>query len=290
MEVTLNCPIGQLLQEPRQNNWIRPSPLQTSAKKTTERSRMCRMLAYSGATSNTDNILREFRQLAERGMAPPGESPGHKDGWGILCYDHNLPKELGRRPSNAMEDKLYMNTLNQASRLRPNLLLAHLRKASPGVTISLENTQPLYRGTWSFAHNGTIWSPLFMQNNGPSDSVIFFEKLLDTIRDRPASDNLNQRILRAVGNLRRLIIDHPDSERRTYTSITFILSNGKTLWVLRDFNDSSDEEYYTMHCLQSADCILFCQEKITPGDWESLDNGSMAIVDQDRKLEIVASP
>ena len=251
---------------------------------------MCRMLAYSGTTSDADNILRKFRELAERGMAPPGESLGHKDGWGIVCYDHSIPKELGRRPSNAMEDELYTNALNQTSRLRPNLLLAHLRNASPGVAISLENTQPLHRGSWSFAHNGTIWAPPFMQNNGPSDSVIFFEKLLENFQDRLDSDKLNQRILSAVVKLRELITDHPDSERRTYTSITFILTNGESLWVLRDFNDSSDEEYYTMHYLQSASWILFCQEKIIPGDWKSLDNKSMAIFDPEGKLEIVACP
>lgn len=244
------------------------------------------MLAYSGAISNADSTLREFRQLAERGMAPAGESLGHKDGWGIVCYANGLPKEIGKLAANAATDELYVNALNKASSLRPSVLLAHLRKASPGVAISLENTQPLQHSPWSFAHNGTIWSPSFMRGDGSSDSMIFFEKLLGNIQDRSDSDKMNQRILKAVVKLRGIILDHPDSEGRTYTSITFILSDGTSLWVLRDYNDSSDDKYYTMHYLQSAGCILFCQEKIIPGNWKSLDNKSMAIVDSNRNLVV----
>ena len=248
---------------------------------------MCRMLAYSGAISDADNTLREFRHLAERGMVLPGASLGHKDGWGIVCYDSGMPKELGKQTSNAMADESYVRALNETSKLHPNLLLAHLRKASPGVAISLENTQPLQHGPWSFAHNGTIWSPSFMHGDGHSDSSMFFEKLLGNIKSKSEPDKLDQKILKAVVTLRGLIVNHPDSKGRTYSSITFMLSDGNSLWVLRDFNDRRDEEYYTMHYLQSHDCILFCQEQIIPGNWKSLDNKSMAIVDSERNLEII---
>ena len=248
---------------------------------------MCRMLAYSGAIRDADTTLGKFRHLAETGMAPPGESPGHKDGWGILGYVDGLPTELGKRAANAQADELYVNALDKASSLRPSLLLAHLRKASPGVAKTLDNTQPLQHGSWSFAHNGTIWSPTFMPSNGHSDSIVFFEKLLEKIQDRSDPDKTNQRILKAVVKLRKFIVDHPDSKGRTYTSITFILSDGNSLWVLRDYSDSSDEKYYTMRYLESADSILFCQEKIITGNWKSLDNKSMAIVDPERNLEIV---
>jgi predicted glutamine amidotransferase len=198
-----------------------------------------------------------------------------------------MPKELGRRTGDAMIDEQYLDAAKEAVRLRPRILLAHLRKASPGMGISLENTQPLQRGSWSFAHNGTVWSPSFKRSSLQSDSVVFFEKLLENIQRRSDSNTLDQIILKEVKQLRKMTIDNPDSKGRTYTSITFILSDGNSLWVLRDHNDDRDEDYYTMHYLHSADCILFCQQKIIPGNWKSIENKRMAIVDRENELDIV---
>ena len=248
---------------------------------------MCRMLAYSGTIDDANGTLREFRRLAEEGQAPAGECLGHKDGWGIVCYDKGMPKELGRRTGNAMANEQYLDASKEAVKLRPRILLAHLRKASPGIEISLENTQPLQRGSWSFAHNGTIWSPSFKRSSRQSDSVIFFEKLLENIQRRSDSDTLDQRILKEVKQLRKMIVDNPDSKGRTYTSITFILSDGNSLWVLRDCNNDRDEDYYTMHYVRSADCILFCQQKIIPGNWKSIENKRMGIVNRENELDIV---
>lgn len=251
---------------------------------------MCRMLAYSGTVDDANDTLREFRQLAEVGKAPAGEPLGHKDGWGIICYAKGMPKELGRRTGNAIVDERYVSASKEAAKLSPRILLAHLRKASPGMEISLENTQPLQRGSWSFAHNGTIWSPSFRRSRGHSDSVIFFEELLENIQRKSDSDTVDQRILKAVKQLRKIIVDNPDSKGKTYTSITFILSDGNSLWVLRDYNDDRDEDYYTMHYLHSANCILFCQQKIVPGNWKSMDNKSMTVVDAENNLKIVDCP
>lgn len=247
---------------------------------------MCRILAFSG-NIDANGALREFRCLAEEGNPPPGELPGHKDGWGIICYADGILRELGRQPTNAMTDDLYVNASNEAARICPKILIAHLRKASPGIGISLENTQPFQSDSWSFAHNGTIWSPKFRRCNGESDSKILFEKLLKEIQKKSDSETMDHGILKAVMQLRKAVLDNPDSKGRTYTSMTFVLSDGTSMWVLRDYNDPHDEEYYTMHYLHSRDSILFCQQQIIPGNWESLDNNSMAIVDRENNINIV---
>ena len=248
---------------------------------------MCRMLASFGTIDYANGALREFRRLAEEGRAPAGEHPGHKDGWGIVCYANGALKVLERRTGNAAEDDLYLTASREAERLRPRILLAHLRKASCGMEISLQNTQPLQRGSWSFTHNGTIWSPLFRGANGESDSVIFFENLLDKVQRKSESETTTQRLLDEIRRLRKLVLNNPNSEGRTYSSITFILSDGNSLWVLRDFNNNRDEDYYTMHYLHSTDFTLFCQEKIIPGSWHSIENKYMVIVNGGNKLETV---
>jgi predicted glutamine amidotransferase len=245
------------------------------------------MLAYSGGLDDTNDVLREFRILVDKGNVPRGAPPGHKDGWGITCYADGTLKELRRQPTNAITDELYVTASNEAARIKPKILIAHLRKASPGIGISLENTQPLRRDSWSFAHNGTVWSPSFRRKNGQSDSIVFFEKLLESIQSKSDSGKMHERIANSVMQLRKSILDNPDSNGKTYTSITFILSDGKSLYVLRDFNEEQDENYYTMYYLQSTDCVLFCQQQITPGDWKSLDNRSMAAVGPKKDLEIV---
>ncbi len=246
------------------------------------------MLAYSGGLYDPSDALREFRILADKGNVPRGASPGHKNGWGITCYADGSLKELGRQPTNAMTDELYQTASNEAARIKPQILIAHLRKPSPGIdTISLENTQPLQRDSWTFAHNGTIWSPNFRRKNGQSDSIVFFEKLLENTQNKSESHKLHERIANSVMQLRQNLLDNPDSNGKTYSSITFILSDGKSLYVLRDFKEEKEENYYTMYYLQSTDCVLFCQQQITPGDWKLLGNRNLAVVDPKNDLKII---
>jgi predicted glutamine amidotransferase len=90
------------------------------------------MLAYSGGFYDTNYVLREFRILVDKGNVSRGASPGHKDGWGIICHADGTLKELGRQPTNAIADELYVTACNEAARIKPKILIAHLRKASGG--------------------------------------------------------------------------------------------------------------------------------------------------------------
>ena len=170
------------------------------------------MLAYSGDYDDTPRTLEKFRRLAEVGKVLQGVSPGHKDGWGITCYINGTLKELGRRPTDAMADERYTTASKEAARIRPQILIAHLRKASPGMEKSLPNTQPLRWDSWTFGHNGTIWSPAFGRKNGQSDSIAFLERLMSLAQAKRDSDSMHQAIAESIMQIRRAIQDNPDSQ------------------------------------------------------------------------------
>ena len=46
------------------------------------------MLAVYGLENHRKSLLTAFKQLSETGAVPKGARAGHKDGWGILVYDH----------------------------------------------------------------------------------------------------------------------------------------------------------------------------------------------------------
>jgi predicted glutamine amidotransferase len=75
----------------------------------------------------------------------------HADGWGLGCYENELP-EVVRRATPAFEDAFFGTT---AERVYARTVVAHVRKASVGRP-ALANTHPFTYACWLFAHNGTV--------------------------------------------------------------------------------------------------------------------------------------
>ena len=236
---------------------------------------MCRMTAIVGEYSGRQEFLLAFRELAITGKVSVKSKPksGHRDGWGLICYDGS-PRYLGRSPEDASSDGGYLAACDSLAGVHHSrVVMAHLRKASRGGR-SLENTQPFLRGKWSFAHNGTIWSPRFRK--GDASSAAFFDRLMVAIEDKDPSASLESTILETVRNIRNEIMSNPG---RTYSSLTFLMSDGVSLYALRDFASQEDTDYYTLHYLHVGHAIILSQEQIIPGEWKSIPNMSLATVD-----------
>jgi predicted glutamine amidotransferase len=164
------------------------------------------------------------------------------------------------------------------------IVLAHLRKASSG-TISLENTQPHISGKWSFGHNGTVYSPAFNTGTVQSDSRTVLDRLVRAI-DKSGPMPIERVIAKNVQRIREDILRDPDRKGRTYSSLTFMLSNGESLYVLRDFTE--EEDYYTMYYYVVPNGAVFCQEKIWSAPWKPLENRKLATVNQEGRVLIDA--
>lgn len=63
-----------------------------------------------------------------------------------------------------------------------------------------------------------------------------------------------------------------------------MLSDGESLYVLRDF--TGEEDYYTMYYFEPPSGAVFCHERIWSAPWKPLGNRKLAIVNQDGRIRI----
>ncbi|MDO5661544.1 MAG: class II glutamine amidotransferase [Brachybacterium sp.] len=150
---------------------------------------MCRLLGVltRDETPLVDAVPDElplFTALSER----------HKDGWGVAWYPRPGEESLGAELSGATgepqvrrgtDTALASTGYGEATREAYGpMMLVHLRRASPGLVLSLENTHPFLAGPVAFAHNGQfdltarIRSRILdhggRQPLGTTDSELFF--------------------------------------------------------------------------------------------------------------------
>ena len=203
-------------------------------------------------------LVMSFRNLASCGMTPPNSKPGHSDGWGMVTWIDDAPVYLGREPTDAFRDEKYAMACEKLKQLHQSSpVLVHLRKASVGLKVQ-KNTHPFLVHDWAFAHNGTIRK---LGLKFTTDSQWFFESLMKIYEK---NEDMTQSIQEQV---------HAVRETYPYSSITFVLSNGKVLYAYRDCTKYYD--YYGMYFTQTDNAIVLCQEKFFDSDWKALGNGEL---------------
>ena len=104
---------------------------------------MCRLLAFTSRERRTfyDVVGSDFEKFVAL-------SAEHKDGWGI-GYEGEVIKDI----NPAKESELLTQT---GKSLETDGALFHLRLASKGITVNIDNNHPFTYGTTTFMHNGTI--------------------------------------------------------------------------------------------------------------------------------------
>jgi len=104
---------------------------------------MCRLLAFSSLERKSfyDVVGNEFDKFVAM-------SSEHKDGWGY-AHDGQILKDVN--PAHESD------SLTQAkTEVLTDGALLHLRLASKGITVNIDNNHPFTYGTTTFMHNGTI--------------------------------------------------------------------------------------------------------------------------------------
>jgi len=233
---------------------------------------MCRMVGFVPGEDNSIDFakVRAFRSLASCGLVCEGSEPGHRDGWGIVAWDRGSPIYLGREPNDATSDPLFEEACAKGEAMKTSSpVIAHLRKASVGLKIR-ENTHPFVQGEWAFAHNGTIRR---LNLKYTTDSQWFFESIMTEARQN--SGDILSAIVKNVKTVREV---YP------YTSITFLLSNGKELYAYRDAAENI--EYYTVYYANTSEGFAVSQETYFDAPWKLLENGSLLKLHEDRTVQI----
>ena len=237
---------------------------------------MCRLLGVYGRVDGWQRIAMEFSKLAEFGKIPPVRAePGHKDGWGVAASNaaQTAMTTKARHLGSAYGSLEYQSTI-EALASQPHVLLSHVRKASPGIPVTIGNVHPFSRNKWAFIHNGTVYDPeslprepSFELISDGSDSEFLFGFFLGVLSEAKKDE---QHLKTLIDALSALTINH--------TSINCMLSNGSELIVIRDCQRY--EEYLTLFYYPLNEGVIVCSEPIdtpalNPGKWIPLSNKSI---------------
>jgi predicted glutamine amidotransferase len=186
-----------------------------------------------------------------------------------------------RRAESASESRdLYAKAVERTEKSPSSIVIGHLRKATYGNT-ALVNTHPFHYHDWVFGHNGSIYNvntlPLVdRQPFGTTDSERFLYWLVDQIRH---SMDATSSIISHIQEWRSHLI---------YSSLTFVLSDGETLWAYRDIGDKALEKgesveerfkYYTLFWTLVNQTPVVCSEPL-PGvspHWEEIQDKQLFV-------------
>lgn len=239
---------------------------------------MCRLLAFTSVAPTTPEEL-----VGQDLTSFVSLSREHGDGWGMAWYEGdgelNVAKDVEAAHASDLLDKLSRTTETEA-------MVLHLRRASPGLSIALENTHPFTTGQLAFAHNGWI-RPI------PELEDLIDPVVRHTLRGTTDSERYFQLLLAALertGDVERALpplLERLRGEFR-YNALNFVLLTERHLYAVCDYSVEAamrrgDPEYYNLGY------------KITPGSvvvgssgcwgdrpaWETLLNHQALMVDRD---------
>ena len=216
------------------------------------------MLGIYGEVDGWSEIVLKFRKLADDGMVPPiCAEPGHKDGWGMAGANRDRTSmfQIERQMGSAGSSPLYESAI-QTVEAQPHIFICHIRKASPGIPVTIGNVHPFINQEWAFIHNGTIYdhhqieeNPDFQMTSDGSDSEHFFSYLLGKLQ---AAGNGSGR-LNALGEAMTNL-------NVTYTSLNCILCNGSELFAIRDYMKFG--EYLSLFYYPLPRGVIICSEPL----------------------------
>jgi len=230
---------------------------------------MCRLLAFTSLERKSfyDVVGSDFEKFVAL-------SAEHKDGWGI-GYEGQVVKDI--KP--AQESDLLTET---GKNLETAGALFHLRLASKGITINIDNNHPFTHGTTTFMHNGTIrpsdTAEQFISQKyrelitGTTDSERFFYAVLSQIDELGLVEGVRKTV-----NLIRDIAD--------YSALNIMVQTPETLIAVCEFNESNQSEWsgpdhYELRFSPREGDFLIASTGWGNSDWEHLNNHQMLVVNR----------
>lgn len=212
----------------------------------------------------------------------------HGDGWGLAWYDENEHLQLAKAPEAAYYSEEFAHKVKH---IRTEMLISHVRWATPGFSLCLESTHPFTYKRMAFAHNGAIvpnqkleqFIAPHLQSEivGMTDSERYFLALLSAIEKAPPIEAF-QTHLRTM------------HEQLHSSSLNCLLLTPHALYAVCDFDAGAplaqeEPDYFHIQYQVSSDGVVIASTGLNPGSgWETLRNGQMLVVERDTlKITIV---
>ena len=230
---------------------------------------MCRLLAFTSLERKSfyDVVGADFDKFVAL-------SAEHKDGWG-LAHDGEILKDVNPAKDSDSLAQASVDTITDGA-------LLHLRLASKGITINIDNNHPFTHGTTTFMHNGTIrpsdTAEQFINDKykeliiGTTDSERFFYALLSQVDEHGLVDGVRAIVIKI-----RSIAD--------YSALNIMVQTPDTLIAVCEFNEENKSEWsgadhYELRFTKRGNDIVVASTGWGNGDWNHLDNHQMLIVDR----------
>ena len=231
---------------------------------------MCRLVGIKNFDSTIHrDIVRDFFSLAKKGAVPPGNEPGHLDGWGVGWYAGG--KAVIQKSGGSAIDEAHTisDIINGIGTSR--ILIAHLRKSAWNDTANSRHAHPFGYTNYLFAHNGTVidYHPLqqaLPQAFAPEKDSLDTEVLFRAILSAPGK-NMAAQCAATVSTVKKL----------NYTALNMLLTDGNELLGYRDYSKYPD--YYTLYTATIGTADIICSEPLPmAGAWSALSNGQLIVV------------
>src|SRR2546427_1579191 len=250
--------------------------------------RMCRMMGIVSRGPVYYDLFEEFADLATQGMCPIGapDERGHKDGWGLACFQNGALKIHVRDAGSAADASKYYGTAWKIAKLNIErtpgqslIVMGHLRRASVAGLVAQKYSHPFIEErdsvTWAFQHNGSLLND--PGEKGLIDSQILFRSILDHIEDRSHED---------MARATRAVREEAVEKYGGFTGLNFILSDGRALHVYRDFQTNG--QYYTLYIDNFGEMVLATSEPILAMQAEPIPRGILHTVNTDLVVQRAA--
>ncbi len=243
---------------------------------------MCRLL---GVISREPISLD--RAVAEEIEPFTALSELHRDGWGVAWYDlqERRRPQIRRHLDVARESAAYREALSAAT---GPMMLVHLRKASDGISLCLENTHPFREGEMVFAHNGQFdLSPGLAEAilerggrpvEGTTDSELFFSLVELYARECEPWLAVQRAAAELTGLVRRFGTRVPEA-----LNCLFMTPDVMVAYQQSDPSQAKpyhEPDNYTLRYRVDPERVLIASSGLPAEGWAELGEGEALVVDR----------
>ncbi len=239
---------------------------------------MCRLLGYVARQP----VIVE-RVLEDTLSALIDVSRLHADGWGMAWYDEQGLIQHAKTPEPAHSSIQFASLTTS---IRADALIAHVRWATPGFALCMENTHPFIYQQFAFAHNGAVAPNEDLEARiaphlreyitGATDSERHFLALLSVFEqtDPVEAFRIHMNTLR---------------QQLQSTSLNCLLLTPGALYAACDFDPNAplarrDPYYFHLHYRTTPEAVVVASTGLGQDEkkgWQALKNGSMLVVERD---------
>ena len=236
-----------------------------------------------------DNIQNSFisNQLIDQPNSLKNLGETHSDGWSVGFYD-GADEIIIRGDEASSFNQEFDDAVRYSGVLQPDIVMAHLRRASSGCVDGVPNPHPFkikYNNrNWLFGHNGGMRKQVlidligedFLEQFPPSvctydppaswiDSELYFILVMKSIKE--ADDDVEAGIL---STLRKLYSVLPKNRRY----LNFFLSDGQSVWVFRKGNTL----FYKFNPDTQLTVVASSVPEADPGEWMEFPEDTLAVI------------